>query len=199
MSTNERESRLNVKLSITSTLKKLVEALDDRFISTVEAAAGVVERSLASGGKLLICGNGGSAADAQHIAAELIGRYVVERRGLPALALTTDTSVLTAWTNDYDYETVFSRQIESLATPKDLVWGISTSGNSKNIVRAFEAARELGATTFGLLGCDGGRLLNLSDHAVVVRSAATDIIQTGHQIAYHAICAHLDRVYSTPA
>jgi D-sedoheptulose 7-phosphate isomerase len=140
-------------------------------------------------------GNGGSAADAQHIAAELIGRYKLERRGLPAIALTTDSSILTAWSNDYSFDTVFSRQVEALANPGDIVWGISTSGNSKNVILAFEAARDRGISTMGLLGRDGGKLAPLSDYAMIVPLPHTDQIQAAHLLTYHALCAELDRAF----
>lgn len=177
---------------ISTTLAALNSALTPAYAAHVEAASTRIAEALRAGRKILIMGNGGSAADAQHIAAELIGRYKVERRGLPAIALTTDSSILTAWSNDYSYETVFSRQVESLAQPGDIVWGISTSGNSGNVVKAFEAARQIGAITFGLLGRDGGKLAALSDIAVTVPLKETDQIQTAHLVTYHTICAYLD-------
>jgi len=178
-----------------STLSALQSALTPEYCASVERAAEALARALQAGGKLLIMGNGGSAADAQHIAAELVGRYKVERKALAAIALTTDSSILTAWSNDYSYDTVFSRQVEALARPGDIVWGISTSGNSGNVVRAFESARAIGATTMGLLGRDGGKLLPLSDVAIVVPLPDTDRIQTAHLLTYHALCAHLDSVF----
>lgn len=170
-------------------------ALTAEFLNGLVPAAEHLLEALRAGNKLLIMGNGGSAADAQHIAAELVGRFKIERPGLAAIALTTDSSVLTAWSNDYNYETVFSRQVEALARPGDVVWGISTSGNSPNVVRAFEAARVIGASTFGLLGRDGGRLAQLSDFSIIVPLAQTDRIQTAHMIVYHALCAYLDEKF----
>ncbi|KHL26872.1 phosphoheptose isomerase [Croceibacterium mercuriale] len=169
--------------------------LTPEFLAGVEPVAQHLAERLRGGGKFLIMGNGGSAADAQHIAAELVGRYKVERPGLPAIALTTDTSIITAWSNDYAFDTVFSRQVETLASPGDIVWGISTSGNSANLVAAFAAARSMGVTTFGLLGRDGGKLACLSDLAIIVPLAATDRIQTAHMLIYHAICAYLDEEF----
>ncbi|HVH86524.1 MAG TPA: D-sedoheptulose 7-phosphate isomerase [Terriglobales bacterium] len=178
-----------------STLAALSEALTTAYLEDVGRAADALVSSIRAGGKLLIMGNGGSAADAQHIAAELVGRYKIERRGLPAIALTTDSSILTAWSNDYSYDTVFSRQVEALAMPGYIVWGISTSGNSKNVVLAFEAARKRGATTVGLLGRDGGKLAQISDHSMIVALPHTDQIQTAHLLTYHALCAALDRAF----
>jgi len=188
-----------VTFSISNEVRATLAALDDvltpQFLGGIEPVAQHLTQALRAGGKFLIMGNGGSAADAQHIAAELVGRYKVERPGLAAIALTTDSSILTAWSNDHSFDTVFSRQVETLARPGDVVWGISTSGNSTNIVRAFEAARAMGVTTFGLLGRDGGRLAALSDFAVTVPLAATDRIQAAHLLIYHALCAYLDEEF----
>ncbi|AYJ87126.1 SIS domain-containing protein [Sphingomonas paeninsulae] len=176
-------------------IAELRRALTPEFAATIVPSAEALAEALQAGKKILIMGNGGSAADAQHIAAELVGRFKIERRGLAAIALTTDSSVLTAWSNDYAYETVFSRQVEALAQPDDVVWGISTSGNSTNVMRAFEAAHAIGATTLGLLGRSGGKLAAMSDFSIVVPLEHTDQIQSAHQIVYHAICAYLDTVF----
>lgn len=181
---------------IRDTLTALSGVIDDAYLESVTRAAGALVSALRAGGKLLIMGNGGSAADAQHIAAELVGRYQIERRALAAIALTTDSSILTAWSNDYNYETVFSRQVEALARPGDVVWGISTSGNSRNVVRAFEAAKTLDVLTMGLLGRDGGELAPLTDYPMIVHLSATDQIQTAHMLTYHALCAELDRAFA---
>lgn len=180
---------------INGTIKALQSVMTPDLLASIDPVAQALTDCLRSGGKLLIMGNGGSAADAQHIAAELVGRYKVERPGLAAIALSTDSSILTAWSNDYSYETVFSRQVEALAKPGDVVWGLSTSGNSCNVVRAFEAAREMGVITFGLLGRDGGKLAPLSDLAITVPLKATDQIQTAHLLIYHALCAYLDEAF----
>lgn len=180
---------------VATTVASLQQALTRDFSATIVPVAEALAAALQAGKKILIMGNGGSAADAQHIAAELVGRFKIERRGLAAIALTTDSSVLTAWSNDYAYDTVFSRQVEALAQPGDVVWGISTSGNSTNVMRAFEAARGIGATTFGLLGRSGGALAATSDLSIIVPLEHTDQIQTAHQIVYHAICAYLDTVF----
>jgi D-inositol-3-phosphate glycosyltransferase len=152
-------------------------------------AAETIGACLADGGKVLVCGNGGSAAEAQHLAAELIGRYKAPaRRALGAIALTADTSVLTAWSNDVGYDEVFARQIEGLGRRGDVLIGLSTSGRSRNVVRAFEVARALGMRTVGLLGGDGGAAASLADVAVTVPSADTQHIQEVHLVVVHLLC-----------
>jgi D-sedoheptulose 7-phosphate isomerase len=163
--------------------------LDDE----VSAIASHLAATLSRGGKLLLCGNGGSAADCQHIAAELTGRFVADRRPLAALALTTDTSALTAIANDYSFDDVFSRQVLALARPGDCVIGISTSGRSANVLRAVAAAREVGATSVGLLGRDGGELKSTCDHCVIVPSHVTARIQEAHGLIGHAWCALIEQ------
>ena len=140
------------------------------------------------GGKLLIMGNGGSAGDAQHIAAELVGRFKKERKAIPALALTVDTSSLTALGNDYGFETIFERQIEAIANKDDAVIGISTSGNSENVVRAIKKANSIGAYTIGLLGNNGGRLKEIVNLPIVIPSKDTARIQEVHITIGHIIC-----------
>jgi D-sedoheptulose 7-phosphate isomerase len=141
-----------------------------------------------SGNKIILFGNGGSAADAQHIAAEFIGRYNIERDGIPAIALTTDSSIITALGNDYSYDIVFSRQCESLVCKNDIVIGISTSGNSKNIQIALETAKNKGAKTVALLGNNGGLIKNSVDFPIIVNSSNTAKIQEVHRVIYHIIC-----------
>lgn len=145
------------------------------------------------GGKLLVMGNGGSAADAQHFVAEIVGRFKMERRGLPAIALSTDTSILTAIGNDYGFDRVFHRQVEALAVPGDLIIGISTSGNSLNVLHALELARETGCRTVGLLGKDGGSIKNLCDLALIVPSSDTPRVQEGHITIIHILCDLLEK------
>ena len=147
---------------------------------------------LLAGGKILLLGNGGSAADCQHIAAEIVGRYKRERRGLPAIALTTDTSILTAVGNDYGFEHVFSRQVEALCTPKDVVIGLSTSGNSPNVLAAIHTARQIGAFTIGLTGGRGGKLAQCCDLSLVVASNDTPRIQEAHILVGHMLCDLID-------
>jgi D-sedoheptulose 7-phosphate isomerase len=138
-------------------------------------------------------GNGGSAADAQHFVAEMVGRFKMERRGLPAVALSTDTSILTAIGNDYGFEKVFRRQIEALAVPEDVVIGISTSGNSPNVLQALELAREMGCRTVGLLGKDGGTIKNVCDLALIVPTNDTPRVQEGHITIIHIVCDLLEK------
>jgi D-sedoheptulose 7-phosphate isomerase len=149
------------------------------------AAAQALINSLRSGGKILVCGNGGSAADAQHFAAELIGRFEQERGSLPAIALTTDTSILTAVGNDYGFDSVFERQVKGLGRGGDVLIGISTSGNSPNVLRAVARARESGLTTIGLLGNDGGKIAPLVDIPVIVPHRVTARIQEAHIFILH--------------
>lgn len=140
------------------------------------------------GNKLLIMGNGGSAADAQHFAGEIVSRFRMERPGLPAIALSTDTSIITAIGNDYGFERIFSRQIEALAAPGDAVIGISTSGNSPNIFKALEVARQADCTTIGLLGKDGGSIKALCDIPLIIPSNDTPRVQEGHITVIHILC-----------
>ena len=148
----------------------------------------------AAGHKLLIFGNGGSAADAQHIAAEFVNRFIVERKPLPALALSTDTSILTSIPNDYSFDEVFSKQIKALGRKDDMALGISTSGNSKNVILALETARDMGLYTVGLTGCGGGELARCCDLALIVDSRATPRIQETHITAGHILCELVDRI-----
>ena len=157
-----------------------------------EASQLIAER-MRAGGKLMICGNGGSAADSQHIAAEFTGRFIVDRKPLGALALSTDTSALTCIGNDYSFDEVFARQVGGLGRPGDCLIGISTSGNSENVIRAVAVAREFGITTIGLLGRDGGRLASLCDYAVIVPSRVTARIQEAHILIGHTICGAVEQ------
>ena len=141
-----------------------------------------------NGGKLLICGNGGSASDALHIAGELAGRFQMERKGYAAIALNSDVAVMTAVANDYGYEWVFARQVEALLKPKDILLGISTSGNSENIIKAFDKAHEMGGNTALLSGRDGGMLKSMADYRIIVPSDNTARIQESHMCVYHIIC-----------
>jgi D-sedoheptulose 7-phosphate isomerase len=158
------------------------------FSPIIADAAEVMIGSLRNGGKILFCGNGGSAADAQHLAAELMGRFLKDRAPLPALALTVDTSALTAIGNDYGYEHVFSRQLRGIGRGGDCVVGISTSGNSRNVVAALEVAREMGIRTVGLTGATGGMMAQLCDVCIRVPSERTDQIQQMHIVVGHILC-----------
>jgi len=160
--------------------------------SQVEIAAQLCIDGLQNGGKILIFGNGGSAADAQHIAAELVGRYKVERKGLPAIALTTDTSALTSIGNDYGYDRVFDRQVEALANEGDVAIGISTGGSSGNVISGLKTAKELGCKLIGFSGRDGGEMNTLCDINLVVPAKDTPRIQEMHIVIGHTICHLID-------
>ncbi|MFC1964269.1 D-sedoheptulose 7-phosphate isomerase [Chloroflexota bacterium] len=149
-----------------------------------------------SGGKVVLCGNGGSAADAQHIAGELIGKFLLERRALPALALTTNTSSLSAIANDKGYEEVFSRQVEALVSGKDVVIGISTSGNSTSVIKAVQEAKKKGARTIGFTGSSGGKLAEVADLTILVPSDSTPRIQEAHITIGHIICELVEKELS---
>jgi D-sedoheptulose 7-phosphate isomerase len=163
-----------------------------RLDTVMEAAVAATVGALAAGRTLLACGNGGSAADADHIVGELVGRFLRERRALRAISLSANPAVLTAWANDYSYETVFARQVEAHGEPGGVLLGLSTSGNSANVVRAFEAARQRGMVTIALTGEGGGRLAALSDHLLAVPSRSTPAIQQVHLALYHCFCAAVE-------
>jgi D-sedoheptulose 7-phosphate isomerase len=158
----------------------------------IQQAAGLVVAALAHGRKLMLCGNGGSAADSQHIAAELTGRFLKDRRPLAAIALSTDTSALTSIANDYGFDEVFARQVMALGSKGDCLLAISTSGNSRNVLRAAEVARTAGVRVIGLLGRDGGALRALCDVAIVIPSTTTARIQEAHIFVGHTLCAMVE-------
>lgn len=164
----------------------------DGLDEPVRRAGDLLTRSMRSGGKAMFCGNGGSAADSQHLAAEFTGRFIKDRRPLAGLALSTDSSALTCIGNDYDFDHVFVRQVQALGRPGDCLVGISTSGNSGNVCKAFEAARAAGIATIGLLGRDGGRLAALSDVAVIVPDVVTARIQEAHIMIGHTLCGMVE-------
>jgi D-sedoheptulose 7-phosphate isomerase len=172
--------------------KQTIQRVIDELQNYIYTACVIVSEAIVDGKKLIIFGNGGSAADAQHIAAELTGRYKSERRGLPAIALTTDTSALTAIANDYGYKKVFSRQVEALAQKSDVVIGISTSGNSKNVIKALKKAKKLGCKTIGFTGKDGGKMSDICDVNIIVPSNDTPRIQEMHILIGHIICQSVD-------
>lgn len=176
-----------------------VELVREQLQPAILELATRLVSALRAGGKLLICGNGGSAADSQHFAAELIGRFERERCGLPAIALTTDTSSLTALSNDYGFEQVFSRQVEALATPADVLIAISTSGNSKNILRAIARAKKLGCLTCGLTGADGGRVAAEVDLNLNVPVQRTARIQEAQLMIIHILCELIEADVSKSA
>ncbi len=158
------------------------------LVGQIARAAGLIAGALRAGSKVLLCGNGGSAADAQHTAAELVGRFARERAALPAVALTTDTSTLTALGNDYGFERIFSRQVEALGRPGDVLLGISTSGHSPNVLQALQTARRLKMSTLALTGRDGGALPGTCDLCLIVPAAETPRIQEAHITVLHIVC-----------
>lgn len=161
--------------------------------TAVTAAAAIVTDSLRAGRKLMFCGNGGSAADSQHLAAELTGRFVKDRKPLAAMALSTDTSALTCIGNDYSFAEVFDRQVRGLGQAGDCLIGISTSGNSENVIRAVSSARDMGIRTIGLLGRDGGKLLAMCDACIIVPSTTTARIQEAHILIGHTLCGLIEQ------
>ena len=169
-------------------------AFVEKYLERIERLAKEIAQRLQKGGTVYLFGNGGSAADAQHIAAELIGRYRKERRPLAAVALTTDTSVLTALGNDYGFEEVFARQVEALAKPQDVVIGISTSGRSKNVYKGLLKAKEKGALTAAFLGGDGGIIEEIVDYPFVVPSFETPRIQECHITLGHTLCEIIEEL-----
>ncbi len=186
-------------MSISQHLKDSCRVKEQAAAQTAEAerVASEIIRAFRAGKKLVIFGNGGSAADAQHFAAELVGRFEKERPGLPAMALTTDTSALTAIANDFGYEEVFSLQVKALVTAGDVVIGISTSGNARNVLKGLEEAKKQKAWTAGLTGKTGGQLKGIVDCCVTVPSDRTAHIQECHIALIHAICAAVDAAFMT--
>jgi D-sedoheptulose 7-phosphate isomerase len=168
----------------------------DTLIPDIARLAELVRASLSRGGKILLMGNGGSAADSQHIAAELVGRFQRERKGLASIALSTDTSILTSVGNDYGFEQVFSRQVEALCSERDVLIGISTSGNSANVLRAIEAGKAIGATTVAFTGEGGGKLGALCDLTLAAPSRVTARVQEAHILIGHILCELIDDAYA---
>ena len=170
------------------THKKKISEFEASGIEIIAAAAEAITRALKQNGRVYICGNGGSAADAQHIASELVGRFERERQGLAAVALTTDTSVITSISNDYGYKNIFARQVEALVKKGDVLWAISTSGASANVIAAAELAKKKGACVLAFTGRDNSKLEQIADICFCVNETSTARSQEIHQIAYHIIC-----------
>jgi len=170
-----------------------IELVREALAEPIKKISQLLAHSLANGGTLFWCGNGGSAADSQHLAAELVGRFKKNRRALRSIALTTDTSVLTCVANDYSYDDIFARQVEALGRPGDVLIGISTSGNSENVLRAFKVAKQMGLKTIALLGKGGGYTIDLSDHALVIPSDSTARIQEAHILIGHILCELIEQ------
>ena len=161
---------------------------DEYFLTEIAAAAEVIKETMKQGGKVLFCGNGGSASDALHLTAEFVGRFQKARKGLPAMALNADIAVLTSVSNDYGYDSVFARSVEALMKPEDVLVGISTSGNSENVYRAILAGKEIGGKTISLLGKSGGKIKEVSDISLIVPGDCTARIQECHILIGHIIC-----------
>ena len=186
----------NIKNIIQSSIEVKQQILQDEdFLSTVNKVVDVITNSLKGGGRIYFCGNGGSAADAQHLAAEFSGRFYTDRKALPAEALHCNTSYLTAVANDYSFDVIYARLIEGIGAKGDVLIGLSTSGNSGNIVKAFEVAREKGIITVGFTGLSGGTMKSLSDYLVNIPSTDTPRIQESHIMIGHIICQLVEENY----
>ena len=172
-------------ISNSKTLEKSIQNVIDKIITCFE-----------NGNKIIIFGNGGSAADSQHFAAEFVGRFLLERQSLPAISLTTDTSILTSLGNDYSFDNIFSRQCESLVEKNDIVFGISTSGKSLNVINGIETAKNQGAITIALLGSGGGNLSQIVDIPIIIPSNSTPRIQESHRIILHIICEIVEEYFT---
>ncbi len=191
-------SETAVNLIIENTIATHGQALKilARLAPVIKKIAALCIAALSNGGKIIFMGNGGSAADAQHLAAELVGRFKRDRQALGAIALSVNSSTLTAIGNDYGFESIFSRQLEALANPRDLVVGISTSGKSINVINAVKKAKELGLLTVGLLGADGGKLKSLVDTSLIIPLPETARVQEMHILAGHIICEIVESEFS---
>ena len=187
-----KQTIINEFQSHLETINNIINNMEDDLVK----ASTLAVETLKNGNKILLCGNGGSAADAQHIAAEITGKYKSIRRGLPAIALTTDTSAITAISNDNGYDKIFNRQVEALANKGDLIIGISTSGNSENIISALKLAKELECTTLGFSGNKGGKMNEVCDINLIVPSNDTPRIQEMHILFGHTICQIIDDQFS---
>ena len=188
----------DVKKQITKTIethKKMIAEFEVTGVEAIIDAADKIIKALKQGGRLYICGNGGSAADAQHIASELVGRFQRERKALPVIALTTDTSAITSISNDYGYESVFARQVEALVKKDDILWAISTSGISPNVIAAAELAKEKGATVLAFTGRADSQLEKIADICFCAENS-TPRSQEIHQLAYHIICDLVEQSFS---
>jgi D-sedoheptulose 7-phosphate isomerase len=170
----------------------MARAADSSYIADVARATDLLTETFKSGRKLLVFGNGGSSADAQHLTAELVGRFLINRRPLPAIALTTNQAILTAWSNDCDFGDVFARQIDAIGVPDDVAMAISTSGKSPNVINGLRRARERGLKTIGLTGESGGDMASLCDVLLAAPAKNTARIQELHLVTYHAICGTLE-------
>jgi len=176
--------------------KEMIAELEKSSTEAIASIAEAIVKSIKAGGRVYICGNGGSAADAQHIASELVNRFEKERKALPATALTTDTSLMTSIANDYSYEKIFARQVEALVKEGDILWGISTSGSSSNVVAAAKLAKEKGATVIAFTGRGGSELEKAADLCLCAQDESTARSQEIHTLAYHIICGIVEESFS---
>jgi D-sedoheptulose 7-phosphate isomerase len=179
-----------IEQTIAKTLNESSKTIDSisNLSNEIDKTVNLIINALTKNKKIIIFGNGGSAADAQHIAAEFLGRYKIKRKSIPAIALTSNSSTTTAIANDYDFSDVFSRQCESLVSKDDIVIGISTSGNSENVIKGLKASKKNGGLTIGLLGNNGGKIKNTVDISLVVNATSVPRIQEAHRVIYHIIC-----------
>jgi len=184
------------KLIQDSITTKALLLYDEKIINKIQACADIITKTFKRGGKVLIFGNGGSAADSQHFAAELVGRFQKERKAFPAVSLTTDTSILTSLSNDYSYDMIFERQIEANGGPRDIAFAISTSGNAKNVIRGVIEAKKLKIKTIGLTGKDGGKLAKIADLSIVIPSSVTARVQESHILIIHIICELVEKSWT---
>ena len=188
-----------VRKQLSQSIETMRKVMDDEVIHDAVVRAGeITAKAMKEGRKLMVCGNGGSAADSQHLVAEFVSRLTIDRPALRAVALTTDTSILTAIGNDYSYDNVFERQVEALGNPGDVLLAISTSGNSKNCVKALKLAREMGIHTVAYTGNDGGAMAGISEINVIIPSNVTMNIQESHLALEHILCMIVERCYFGP-
>lgn len=173
-------------------LKSIEEAFTPNYYQAIDQVIKMIIKCFQNEHTLFVCGNGGSAADAQHITAEFVGKFLLDRKGLSAITLGVNPAILTAWTNDHEFETVFSRQLQALGKPGDLLWIISTSGKSPNIISALETAKKMGISTIGMVGNNGGITNHLVDYALFVENKHTPRIQEIHLLTYHYICEQVE-------
>ena len=184
--TNSKKVNHMIKKTLERSTKIIAELSD--LSDEINKTANLIVTAINKNRKIIIIGNGGSAADAQHIAAEFLGRYKLKRKSIPAIALTSNSSTTTAIANDYDFSDIFSRQCESLVSKGDVVIGISTSGNSENVVKGLRTSSKNGGLTIGLLGNKGGKIKNIVDVSLIVKDTSTPRIQEAHRVIYHIIC-----------
>lgn len=184
--------------SIQNQIKKSIETKKfvlDHLVPSIQKIANMCVKTLKSNNKIILCGNGGSAADSQHLAAELVGRFRQDRKAIPAIALTTDTSIITSVANDYSFDSIFSRQIEAIGRPGDIVIVISTSGNSSNLIKVVETAKLIKIKSIGLLGKNGGTLKNMCDASIIIPGETSDRIQESHIMIGHIMCEIIESYF----